>query len=139
MKDSNTKITDIYYYNQIEIGDLKEPLYLVEKQIDGKNEKQLYLGDNYIANINENGEVQLGKEYEIKIDSVQLLLQLKKVHPLSLKRLEALRDNGYKFEEEQEKIKEENEKDEEEQEEVKEEKDEEELEKNIAEKSNKHE
>ncbi len=102
--NNDVKISDIQYYGQIEIEDLKEPVYVVDKKADGKISKELYLGNEHIADINESGEIQIGKEYEIKIDSVKLLLTLKEIKPISLRKLEALRERGYEFEDDESNI-----------------------------------
>lgn len=82
-------IMDIEYYKHITLDKAtgeKEPLYLIEKEVDGKLVRQLQLGDKVIADINEDNTICM-REGEIQ-KTGRILMQLNNITPISLRALQ---------------------------------------------------
>lgn len=101
-KNEQCKIIDIKYYKNITFDKVKgekEPLYLVEKEVDGKIVKQLQVGDRVIADILEDNAIILRED--VKDKSTIILMSLNNITPISLRTLqerEELQNNEEKQE-----------------------------------------
>lgn len=97
-KDNNKVIVlDISYYGEINLSNsidsskvIKEDLFLVKKEIDGKVEEEFCTKNGTLAKVNENGEIKISEQYKNLIDENELLSKLKDVLPMSLSKLEQL-------------------------------------------------
>lgn len=98
VEKDNSKIIviDISYYGEINLPNnidkskvIKEDLYLVEKEEDGKIEKEFCTKYGTIAKV-EDGQIRISEQYRGLIDEVELLSKLKEILPLSLTKLEEL-------------------------------------------------
>lgn len=101
-KNEECKIIDIKYYKHITFDKVKgeeEPLYLIEKEVDGKIVKQLQAGDRVIADILEDNTIILRED--IKDKSTMILMHLNNVTPTSLRELQE-REKLRKLEQKQE-------------------------------------
>lgn len=101
-KNEQCKIIDIKYYKHITFDKVKgeeEPLYLIEKEVDGKMVKQLQAGDRVIANILEDNTILLRED--IKDKSTMILMHLNNITPISLRELQE-REELRKIEQKQE-------------------------------------
>ena len=88
-KNEKCKIIDIKYYKHITFGKVKgeeEPLYLIEKEVDGKIVKQLQAGDRVIADIAEDNTIILRED--VKDKSTMILMHLNNITPTSLRELQ---------------------------------------------------
>ena len=88
-KNEQCKIIDIKYYKHITFDKVKgeeEPLYLIEKEVDGKMVKQLQAGDRVIADILEDNTILLRED--IKDKSTMILMHLNNITPISLRELQ---------------------------------------------------
>lgn len=90
------KIIDVIYYGEINLskndGDISneksESIYLVKKEQDGKTKLEFYANFGIIAEIGENGEIKIATNCKDIINEKEFLLQLQKVMPISLEKLE---------------------------------------------------
>lgn len=101
-KNEQCKIIDIKYYKHITFDKVKgeeEPLYLIEKEVDGKMVKQLQAGDRVIADILEDNTILLRED--IKDKSTMILMHLNNITPISLRELQE-REELRKIEQKQE-------------------------------------
>lgn len=88
-KNEKCKIIDIKYYKHITFDRVKgeeEPLYLIEKEVDGGIIRQLQAGDRVIADILEDNTIILRED--IKDKSTIILMHLNNVTPTSLRTLQ---------------------------------------------------
>lgn len=88
-KNEKCKIIDIKYYKHITFGKVKGeevPLYLIEKEVDGKIVKQLQAGDRVIADIAEDNTIILRED--VKDKSTIILMHLNNITPTSLRSLQ---------------------------------------------------
>ena len=96
--DKGETILDISYYgkivlskNDIELSnERKEDLYLVKKETNGKIEFEFRIDLGIVATINDEGQIQINKDFRELINEKEFLLQLKSITPLSLEKLEEL-------------------------------------------------
>lgn len=96
--DKGETILDISYYgeivlskNDIELSnERKEGLYLVKKETNGKIEFEFRIDLGIVATINDEGQIQINKDFRELINEKEFLLQLKSITPLSLEKLEEL-------------------------------------------------
>lgn len=101
-KNEQCKIIDIKYYKHITLDKVKgeeEPLYLIEKEVDGKMVKQLQAGDRVIADILEDNTILLRED--VKDKSTMILMHLSNITPTSLRELQE-REELRKIEQKQE-------------------------------------
>lgn len=87
----NCHVLDIKYYKPVTFDQIKgkeQPLYLVEKEVNGKTEKQLQLGDMIIADIVEGNSIQIREEFSHLLKEQDILIELKNTMPTSLNHLE---------------------------------------------------
>lgn len=98
VEEDNSKaiVLDISYYGEINLPSnidkskvIKEDLYLVEKEVDGKIEKEFCTKYGIIAKV-EDGQIKISEQYRGLIDEIDLLSKLKEILPLSLKKLEEI-------------------------------------------------
>lgn len=95
----NTTILDIHYYKTIkfnEAGGEEHPIYLVEKQVDGKIVKQLQTDDEVIADIKEDNSIEIKEGFKEKITIKGILIKLRDTMPVSLNELEHLEKDKQK-------------------------------------------
>lgn len=88
-KNEKCKIIDIKYYKHITFDRVKgeeEPLYLIEKEVDGGIIRQLQAGDRVIADILEDNTILLRED--IKDKSTIILMHLNNITPTSLRTLQ---------------------------------------------------
>lgn len=88
-KNEKCKIIDIKYYKHITFDRVKgeeEPLYLIEKEVDGGIIRQLQAGDRVIADILEDNTIILRED--IKDKSTIILMHLNNITPTSLRTLQ---------------------------------------------------
>jgi len=88
-KNEKCKIIDIKYYKHITFNNVKGeevPLYLIEKEVDGKIVKQLQAGDRVIADIAEDNTIILRED--VKDKSTMILMHLNNITPTSLRELQ---------------------------------------------------
>lgn len=101
-KNEQCKIIDIKYYKHINFDNVKgkeEPLYLIEKEVDGSIIRELQAGDRVIADIAEDNTIILRED--IKDKSTMILMHLNNITPISLRTLqekEQLHENEEKQE-----------------------------------------
>jgi hypothetical protein len=101
-KNEQFKIIDIKYYKHITFDKVKgekEPLYLIEKEVDGKIVKQLQAGDKVIADIAQDNTIILRED--VKDKSTIILMHLNNITPTSLRELQE-REKLHKLEQKQE-------------------------------------
>lgn len=101
-KNEKCKIIDIKYYKHITFDNVKgeeEPLYLIEKEVDGKIVKQLQAGDRVIADVLEDNTITLRED--VKDKSTMILMHLNNITPISLRELQE-REELRKLEQKQE-------------------------------------
>ena len=100
--ENGEKIIDINYYGQINLSkndrdkanERKEHIYLIKKEQNGKSILEFYTKSGKIAGIGEAGQIEINTKYKQLINEKEILLQLQKVTPISLKKLEEqLRNN----------------------------------------------
>jgi len=102
ISENEGQIVDIIYYGTINLSkndkDLsnqrQENLYLVEKEVNGRKELQFYTDSSVIATVQENGEIVISDKYKELINTNEFLLQMQKVKPLSLQKLEQIHDKN---------------------------------------------
>lgn len=101
-KNEQCKIIDIKYYKHITFDKVKgkeEPLYLIEKEVDGSIIRELQAGDRVIADIAEDNTIILRED--VKDKSTMILMHLNNITPISLRTLqekEQLQENEKKQE-----------------------------------------
>lgn len=90
-------ILDVSYYGEINLPNnidktkvIKEDLFLVKKEIDGKIEEEFCTKNSTLAKVNENGEIVISEKYKGLIDENHLLSKLKDILPMSLSKLEQI-------------------------------------------------
>lgn len=101
-KNEECKIIDIKYYKHITFDKVKgeeEPLYLIEKEVDGKIVKLLQAGDRVIADVLEDNTITLRED--VKDKSTMILMHLNNITPISLRELQE-REELRKLEQKQE-------------------------------------
>lgn len=101
-KNEKCKIIDIKYYKHITFDRVKgeeEPLYLIEKEVDGNIVRQLQAGDRVIADILEDNTILLRED--VKDKSTMILMHLNNITPTSLRELQE-REQLRKLEQKQE-------------------------------------
>ena len=101
-KNEQCKIIDIKYYKHITFDKVKgeeEPLYLIEKEVDGSIIRQLQVGDKVIADIAEDNTIILRED--VKDKSTMILMHLNNITPTSLRELQE-REELHKLEQKQE-------------------------------------
>ena len=90
-KNEQCYILDIQYYKDITFDDIEgktEPVFLVEKEVNGELKRELQKGDTVIADIGEDNtiymrNISIGKE-------IMLLVKLRDTTPISLRELEEI-------------------------------------------------
>lgn len=90
-KNEKCKILDVKYYKHITFDNIEgkeEPLYLVEKEVDGEIKRQLQVGERIIADIGEDNSISMKPGLEYK--TMDILIQLRDIEPLSLNELEKM-------------------------------------------------
>lgn len=95
---SEEKVIDVSYYGKINLSkndsdinnEKKEDLYLVKKEVNGKIELEFYTNNGVIAVVGKEGQIKINEAYKELINDKEFLLQLEKVMPLSLAKLEEL-------------------------------------------------
>lgn len=88
-KNEKCKIIDIKYYKHITFDNVEgkeEPLYLIEKEVDGGIIRELQAGDRVIADILEDNTILLRED--IKDKSTIILMHLNNITPTSLRTLQ---------------------------------------------------
>ena len=101
-KNEQCKIIDIKYYKHITFDKVKgeeEPLYLIEKEVDGSIIRQLQVGDKVIADIAEDNTIILREDVKDKF--TMILMHLNNITPTSLRELQE-REELHKLEQKQE-------------------------------------
>lgn len=96
--DKGETILDISYYGEIVLSkndtefsnERREDLYLVKKETNGKIEFEFRIDLGIVATINDEGQIQINKDFRELINEKEFLLQLKSITPLSLEKLEEL-------------------------------------------------
>ena len=92
------EIIDISYYGKIILSkndadisnEKQEDLYLVKKEHDGKEVLEFRTNIGIIATMKEDGQIEITTNYKDVINEKEFLLQLQKVMPISLKKLEEI-------------------------------------------------
>ena len=100
IEDAN--IIDISYYGKINLSkndanfknESKEDIYLVKKEVEGKEVLEFRTERGVLARVNENHEIVIDEKYKDLVNSKELLIQLNKVMPLSLEKMEKLQERG---------------------------------------------
>ena len=90
-KNEKCKILDIHYYKQITFDNVEgkeEPLYLVEKEVNGKVIKQLQISDKVIADIADDNTIKIRDEISNSMKDTSILIALRDTAPISLNELE---------------------------------------------------
>lgn len=98
-KNEKCKILDIKYYKHITFDNVKgeeEPLYLIEKEVDGGVIRELQAGNRVIADIAEDNTIILRDD--LKDKSTMILMHLNNITPVSLRTLQE-REELHKSEE----------------------------------------
>lgn len=101
-RNEQCKIIDIKYYKHITFDNVrgeKEPLYLIEKEVDGSIIRELQVGDRVIADIAEDNTIILRED--VKDKSTMILMHLNNITPTSLRELQE-REELHKLEQKQE-------------------------------------
>ncbi|MCI8481547.1 MAG: hypothetical protein HFJ27_00130 [Clostridia bacterium] len=89
-RKKQSHIIDIYYYKPITFDAISEkevPLYLVEKEVEGKIQKQLQMGDTVIADISEDNKIQIRQELKGILKENDILLKLRRNYASFFKRI----------------------------------------------------
>ncbi len=94
-------IIDIIYYGKITLSkndidmlnETEEDLYLVKKEKNGKNEFEFRINTGVIARIGDEGQIVISEDFKELINETEFLLQLERIMPISLEKLEALEKN----------------------------------------------
>lgn len=97
-------IIDIVYYgklntskNDTDLSNIKqEDLYLVKKEENGKQVLEFQTDYGVVAKVGENGTIQISEQYRKFINEKEFLLQLEKVMPISLEKLEEIEQRKQK-------------------------------------------
>lgn len=105
-KNKQSKILDIEYYKPIKLMKEEQPLYLVEKEVDGNIKRELQVGDKVIANINDDNTIQMKEEFSHLLESGNILLELRDVMPISLNELEQIENSKLRGKQVDSKVKE---------------------------------
>lgn len=88
-------VKDVSYYGKIKIREeqqeILQDLYLVEKEIDGSVKLELHTQNAKIAEIGQGGLIVMDKEFSSGINPIKLLYQLQRIAPVSLERLEKIK------------------------------------------------
>ncbi|MBO5479173.1 MAG: hypothetical protein J6A04_05710 [Clostridia bacterium] len=90
-RNEQCKILDIEYYKHITFDNVEgkeQPLYLVEKEVNGEIKRELQVGDTVIADIGEDNSISMRKEFAYK--ELDILIQLRDIEPISLNELERI-------------------------------------------------
>lgn len=98
----DVKIIDISYYGKINLSkndaDLsngtQEDLYLLKKEVNGKTELEFHTNKGLIATIGEGGIILISNEYKDLISDKEFLVQMQKVMPISLEKLEQIKNRN---------------------------------------------
>lgn len=90
-RNEQCRILDIQYYRPLifdSIDAKEQPLYLIEKEVDGQRKRELQAGDIVIADIGEDNSIVMRKEFADQ--EMDIFIQLRDVDPISLNNLEEL-------------------------------------------------
>lgn len=98
--EKEDKIIDVSYYGEITLSrndkdmknERKEDLYLVKKEINGKTEFEFKSNSGVIAQVNKDGEISIALQYKEFINEKEFLLQVEKIMPMSLEKLEKIKE-----------------------------------------------
>lgn len=88
-KGEECKILDIMYYDNIAFDELEAqevPIFLVEKEVNGEIKKELQAANTVIADIGEDNQIHMRKEFFDK--ELIILMRLRNTTPISLRELE---------------------------------------------------
>lgn len=85
------RVMNISYYQSPKsnfIDEKESPIYLVEKDVEGKQKRELMIKDKVIADIKQDNSIQIRKEFLYQITSQDILIKLRDTIPVSLNELE---------------------------------------------------
>lgn len=96
--EDGEKILDISFYGKINLSkkdddlsnEKQEEIYLIKKEIDGKIQLEFKANEGTIATIGEDNQVIITPQYKELINENEFLIQLQKIMPISLEKLEKL-------------------------------------------------
>lgn len=96
--EDGEKILDISFYGKINLSkkdddlsnEKQEEIYLIKKEIDGKIQLEFKANEGTIATIGEDDQVIITPQYKELINENEFLIQLQKIMPISLEKLEKL-------------------------------------------------
>ncbi len=97
--EENQEIIDVLYYGEIVISkndaekknEKKIDLYLVKKQVDGKDVMELNTNGEKFAIIDKENRIIIQDKFKMLINEKEILLQLRNIMPMSLNKLEELK------------------------------------------------
>ena len=93
--EENQEIIDVLYYGEIVISkndaekknEKKIDLYLVKKQVDGKDVMELNTNGEKFAIIDKENRIIIQDKFKMLINEKEILLQLRNIMPMSLNKL----------------------------------------------------
>ena len=105
--EEGEKILDISFYGKINLSkndenlknESQEEIYLVKKEVNNKIQLEFKSNNGTIATIGEDGQIAITPEYKELINENELLIQLQKVMPVSLEKLEKMQEKDHNIKE----------------------------------------